>query len=220
MADHCRLFALSDCKDPAFCDGCKHSHDDCCDRCELLASTMDEIDNTLVKNESNLSDDDCEEMRFLVKQAKAQIVLWKAHILRSIHQDLAKIDLLESLNESSVLVIQDWAIKYLPRKYRESQTDWFGKRGIPWHISVAFMRVDGEIQMLTFCHIFKACSQDSNAVLAVMADVIQQLKSIMPSLTTIYYRQDNAGCYHCRHVIISSSNLQCMPKGEHRTQEA
>ena len=25
-------------------------------------------------------------------------------------------------------------MKYLPRKYRESQTDWFGKRGIPWHI--------------------------------------------------------------------------------------
>ena len=61
--------------------------------------------------------------------------------------------------------------------------------------------------MLTFCHIFKACSQDSNAVLAVMADMIQQLKSIMPSLTTVYYRQDNAGCYHCGHVIISSSKL-------------
>ena len=75
------------------------------------------------------------------------------------------------------------------------------------HISVAFIRVDGEIQMLTFCHIFKACSQDSNAVLAVMADLIQQLKSIMPSLTTVYYRQDNAGCYHCGHVIISSSKL-------------
>ena len=87
MADRCRLFALSDCKDPAFYDDCKHSNDDCCDRCELLAPTMDdEIDNTLVKNESNLSDDDCEEMRFLVKQAKAQIVSWKAHILRSIHK--------------------------------------------------------------------------------------------------------------------------------------
>lgn len=83
----------------------------------------DEIDNTLVKNESNLSDDDCEEMRFLVKEAKAQIVSWKAHILRSIHQDSARINFLESLNESSVLVIQDWARKYLPRKYRESQTD-------------------------------------------------------------------------------------------------
>ena len=163
---------------------------------------MDEIDNTHVKNESNLSDDDCEEMRFLVKQAKAQILSWKAHILRSIHQDSARIDVLESLNESSVLVIQDWAMKYLPRKYCESQTDWFGKRGISWHT-----KKYTEVQMLTFCHIFKACSQDSNAVLALMADVIQQLKFIMPSLTTVYYRQGNAGCYHCGHVIISSSKL-------------
>lgn len=75
MADHCRLFALSDCKDLSFYDDSKHSHDDCCDYCELLASTMDEIDDTLVKNESTLSHDDCEEMCFLVKQAKTQIVL-------------------------------------------------------------------------------------------------------------------------------------------------
>ena len=32
-----------------------------------------------------------------------------------------------------------------------------------------------------------------------MADVIQQLKSIMPSLTTVYY--------HCGHIIISSIKL-------------
>ena len=69
------------------------------------------------------------------------------------------------------------------------------------------MRVDGKTQMLTFYHIFKASSQDSNPVLAVMTDVIQKLKSIMPSLTTIYYRQDHTGYYHCGHVIISSTKL-------------
>ena len=36
--------------------------------------------------------------------------------------------------------------------------------------------------MLTFAHIFKSCSQDSCAVLAVMADVIWQLKIAMPGL--------------------------------------
>ena len=29
----------------------------------------------------------------------------------------------------------------------------------------------------------------------------------MPSLTTVYYRQDDAGCYHCGHIIISSIKL-------------
>ncbi|EDO34673.1 predicted protein [Nematostella vectensis] len=46
------------------------------------------------------------------------------------------------LDENSILVSPDWAMKYLPRKYRESQTDWFGKRGIPRRINVAVRRVE------------------------------------------------------------------------------
>ena len=41
--------------------------------------------------------------------------------------------------------------------------------------------------MLTFAHIFKSCSQDSCAVVAVMADVIRQLKIAMPRLKTVFY---------------------------------
>lgn len=73
-------------------------------------------------------------------------------------------------------------MKYLPRKYPESQTDWFVKRGIPWHISVAFRKVSDRLQMLTFSHIFQTCTQDSCAVLAVMADIIKQLKTTFPGL--------------------------------------
>ena len=108
-----------------------------------------------------------------MKQAKANIFAWKAHILRSINQDAARIGVLESLDESFVLVVEDWAMKFLPRKYRESQTNWFGKRGIPWHISVAFRKVTNILQLLTFAHIFQSCNQDSCAVLAVMSDVIR-----------------------------------------------
>ena len=205
VPDHCRVFALSDSRDSAFSARCRHQHKDSCDRCALLLSTLDDIDIALNAQMSSLSDG--EEVSFIVKQARASILSWKAHILRSIHQDAARIDLLESLDESSVLVVQDWAMKYLPRKYRESQTDWFGKRGIPWHLSVAFRKVNDEMQLLTFCHIFRACSQDSGAVVAVMADVVRQLKSTMPSLTNVYYRQDNAGCYHSALTIVCASLL-------------
>ena len=36
------------------------------------------------------------------------------------------------------------------------------------------------------------------AFLAVMADVIKQINTTIPALKTISFRQDNAGCYHCR----------------------
>lgn len=148
-----------------------------------------------------------DEVTFTVKKAKADILAWMAHILRSINQDAARVDVLESLDESSVLIVQDWAMKYLPRKYRKSQTDSFGKHGIPWHISVAFRKVSDRLQMLTFAHISQTCSQDSCAVLAVMADIIKQLKTTMPGLDTVSYRQDNAGCCHCGATIVCASVL-------------
>ena len=107
----------------------------------------------------NLSDDKKEELSFKVTQATDNILAWKAHILNSIHQDRACVELLDMLDETSVLLVQDWAMKYLPRKYRESRTDWFGKCGIPWHISIAFRKGDEQIELLTFCHIFNSCTQ-------------------------------------------------------------
>ena len=148
-----------------------------------------------------------EELSFSVRQAKTNILPWKAHILRSINQDSSRIDILTLLDESSVLVVQDWAMKYLPRKYRESQTDWFGKRGIPWHISVAFRKISNQFQMQTFAHIFQTCSQDSCAILGVMVDVIKQLKTIISGLKKVSFRQDNAGCYHCGTTIVCASTL-------------
>ena len=59
--------------------------------------------------------------------------------------------------------------------------------------------------MMTFSHIFQSCSQDSYAVLAIMSDVVGKLKKIMPNLKTLFYRQDNAGCYRSGPAIIGAS---------------
>ena len=83
-----------------------------------------------------LPDDERNDVIFTCQQSIAAIEAWKQHQLRSIQQDKARTDILAKLDENSVLITQDWAIKFLPQKYRETQTDWFGKRGISWHISV------------------------------------------------------------------------------------
>ena len=56
--------------------------------------------------------------------------------------------------------------------------------------------------MLTFAHIFLSTPKDSSAVVAVMSDVISQLKIIMAELKTVYYRQDNGGCDHCGFTMV------------------
>ena len=78
-------------------------------------------------------------------------------------------------------------MNYLPRKYGKSPTDWFGKRSIPWQISVTFRKHHEQVKLVTFCHIFNSCTQDNSVVLTVMANVAQQLKSTMPRIDTVFY---------------------------------
>ena len=35
-------------------------------------------------------------------------------------------------------------MKFLPTSYRETQRDWFGKKGKPWRITVAIIKTDNE----------------------------------------------------------------------------
>lgn len=69
---------------------------------------------------------------------------WKSHIIRSVHQDAAKTAAVDALSETDALLIMDWAMKFLPTSYRETQRDWYGKKGKPWHITVAITKADNE----------------------------------------------------------------------------
>ena len=109
---------------------------------------------------------------------------WKVHQLRSVNQDEAKFDVLHILNRDSTLLVMDWAMKYLPRKFRKSQCDWFAKRGIPWHITVVITCPDqsGPLEKQTIMHVFESCPQDSVAVTAILQDVLLTIKEQRPEL--------------------------------------
>lgn len=85
----------------------------------------------------------------MTSQAKQAIHAWKVHLLRNVNQNEAHTNALIMLDETSVYLVQDWAMKFLPRKYKESQTDWFEKRGIVWHITVAIHRAELDQKFLT-----------------------------------------------------------------------
>ena len=59
--------------------------------------------------------------------------------------------------------------------------------------------------MMTFVHGFQTCSQDSCVILCIMKDVIEKLKMQLPKLETVFYRQDNAGCYRCGATIVGAT---------------
>ena len=210
ILDHCRAYALSDPRDKDYQIICTHDHLETCDRCYLLSSVLAEIHAIEKMSDSNVSSDVVEEVNFIEGQAKQHIWAWKAHLLRGVNQDEARITVIDAVDENSVLLVQDWAMKFLPRKFRESQGDWFAKRGMSWHITVATRRVENhELEMIKFVHVYQTCNQDGCAVLSVMKDVIGKLKLQLSHLKTVFYRQDNAGCYHCGALIVGASFTGC-----------
>lgn len=106
----------------------------------------------------------------------------------------------------------DWAMKWLPAARREDQSGWFGKRGIPWHITVAFTKIGGSgskhhFEMHTFVHVFDQNPQDSDAVIAIIRDVLRRLNTGNRPIKKVYIRSDNAGCYHSSPTIAAIPQL-------------
>ena len=86
-------------------------------------------------------------------------------------------------------------MKYLPRKYRESQTGWFGKRGITWHISVAFREVSSHLPEV---HSRQLCGPRSHGGR-------YQTTQDRHARSEDSYSQDNAGCYHSGSTIVCAN---------------
>ena len=69
-------------------------------------------------------------------------------------------------------------MKFLPRKYRESQSDWFGRRSISWSICVVVRRQADQFESQGFVHIIQNCNQGSSAVVSIMAHTLRTSKSL------------------------------------------
>ena len=121
VPDHCRAYALSDPDTPNYSVTWDHTHCDSCDRCLLVSSVERKIEEGLEMAEC--SDNEKEELEFVISQAKQSVECWKAYLLRSVNQDECRLEILSSLSASFILLVRDWELKYFPRKYRESQSD-------------------------------------------------------------------------------------------------
>lgn len=73
------------------------------------------------------------------------VLSWKQHLVRCVNQDYGRTSVLRNLQSDEVLIIMDWAMKFLPISFREKQSEWFGQKGINWHISVCIFRGDDNL---------------------------------------------------------------------------
>jgi hypothetical protein len=229
VADHCVIFALCDKNENEFQQTCDHAHDDLCLDCTNLSQTLEQIKQIMVDTIS--TKDDLERLLYKFQFYQQTIHAWKSHQLRSFNQDLCREYIIENLTNDSVYITLDWAMKWLPAKYRETQMDFYGKRGLSWHISVVLKRQNSEqddeeegesevadddsndddddekqgdrFEQKVFVHVFDQCVQDSDVVVAIIKDVLTRVKLNSSRIQAAYIRSDNAGCYHSAQTIIS-----------------
>ena len=60
--------------------------------------------------------------------------------MRAVLEDAAKSFVINHLSTNQALLIMDWAMKFLPMSFRETQRDWFGKKGKSWYVTVAITK--------------------------------------------------------------------------------
>ena len=95
-----------------FLERCTHKHHVICDRCQNLDKILSDVENTLKTCEGFRGmEQHRDDLMHDFLQAKDAIFSWKAHILRSENQEKAKQVALKDLNETSVLIVMDWAMK-------------------------------------------------------------------------------------------------------------
>ncbi|CAG2188325.1 unnamed protein product [Mytilus edulis] len=199
VADHCCTFALSNgTKD--YTSSCSHLHQNSCSQCEEMDTVLEclmDVSKTITYDNDNKRDD----TMYTISEVNDSFIVravqeWKKHILRSVNQDMARKSVLENLKEDEMLVERDWAMKFIPIQYRESQSNWFGKRGLNWHVSVVTLKYRQALTMHTVIHIFDSAPQDAETSNAVLGNSLEIFHQIDPSLTNAYIRPDNAGCFH------------------------
>ncbi|CAC5387035.1 unnamed protein product [Mytilus coruscus] len=205
--DHCAVHSLSDASSVNFRANCNHEHTDGCNNCCLVNNFFDQIETTF-KSLLSLPTDVIDEFDHDSNRAKDQILSWKAHCFRTVHQDRAKTEVLRNLQDNQALVVMDWAMKLLPIKHREAQSDFFGKKGISWHILSLIMSWDSsDLDVYTFVHILELGNQGWFSVAHIITDLLLQIFITQPNISELILKSDNAGCYHCVPLISYIHNL-------------
>jgi len=124
---HCTTFGLSDPKCAQhYCD-CTEPHTTMCPDCVNIILTLDEINekiNKIVDAELKC------ETKYDFENASQHIIEWSRHNLRAACQNDAKNKIISKMKDDEAFCTFDWGQKILPQEYRESQSTYFGKKGM------------------------------------------------------------------------------------------
>ena len=109
------------------------------------------------------------------------VTLYLKHIIQDCQQEKAKRDTLQNLGDKDIFWIKDWLLKILPRKFREPQQDYFGKKGMSQHVLI-YMKKDNNLHKYVYFTLLQKCDQNMAQTLSVMGHVCKQIKADFPNI--------------------------------------
>ena len=77
VPDHCRFYALSDPSNAEFRGSCDHLHNESCEQCYELEEVMRTTEEECLSGLSSAEDQ--ADLLHTIKQARDDIISWKAH---------------------------------------------------------------------------------------------------------------------------------------------
>ena len=84
------------------------------------------------------------------------------------NQEEGKKDVLDKLEPSEALLVDDWTMKCLPLHFREKSAEFYGKRGINWNVTAVIRKTpESSLSVEVFVHVIDSCDQDHIAVASI-----------------------------------------------------
>jgi hypothetical protein len=155
--------------------------------------------------------------RPLMEDCREKLVLYMGHRTRVVNQREGIDAIMSSLTAMDAFIILDFKMKFEAKYFREKTTEWYGKKGLPWHGSMIYSlytlseKLEAEAEgknlanfKINYCdHIATGDSmQDWFSVLSYFEAVLVQIKNVLPHVRRLFIQSDNAKCYRKIELLI------------------
>ena len=135
VASHCLSHCLSDVKTKEFSHSCGEEHNEVCENCQLIPDIVQVLEGVLktLKDSNHFPDQiSFDEASFDLHDAHKKIWNLMSHLMRNHMSQKEWEDMLQEGKPHRALMTMDWAMKGLPKKFRESTKDWYAQAG--WYV--------------------------------------------------------------------------------------
>ena len=116
------------------------------------------------------------------------------------------------MDHETAFWLKDFCQKLLPVKFCEGQKDYFGKKGLSLHVDVFIVKNEDVFRKHVYFTCLQQCDQSMTDVLGLADIVLDKFKEDEPTISKLFTKSDNAGCYHAS-LVPEALFKMCKDKG-------